>query len=162
LLPSGVDVVADFDDDRRGLGRQRGAAIGSLVLLIALVGLMAYAAGGRSSEYSAYDAFRDAVRAVDAAGSAAAAGDQAAVERQMDELARLLGVGRARLAGVEAGSSAGSAARAMLEAANCLEFMVRDFRATRRVDFSLTQCASRELNRAVSGAAARSAELLMP
>lgn len=70
----------------------------------------------------------------------------------MTEVARLVGVGRIRLAGAEAGSSTGSAARVMLEAANYLDFMVGDFRATRKVDFSLTQFASRELTRAVSGA----------
>ena len=70
----------------------------------------------------------------------------------MDEVDRLLDVGRTRLADVKADSSTGSAARAMLEAANYLEFMVGDYRSSGAVDFSMTQFASRELTRAVSGA----------
>lgn len=42
--------------------------------------------------------------------------------------------------------------RVVLEAGNYLEFMVVDFRASGTVDFALTQFASRELNRATSGA----------
>lgn len=70
----------------------------------------------------------------------------------MDEVDRLIRVGRARLAGVEPRSSTGSAVRGMLEAANYLEFMVGDYRSAGAVDFSITQFASRELTRAVSGA----------
>ncbi|MDO8485011.1 MAG: hypothetical protein Q7S35_08695 [Candidatus Limnocylindrales bacterium] len=65
---------------------------------------------------------------------------------------RLVRAARASLSGVDSNSSSGAAARAMLEAANYLEFMVGDFRATGKVDFALTQFASRELNRAASGA----------
>ena len=70
----------------------------------------------------------------------------------MDEVERLLRAAKASLSGVESSSSTGAAARAMLEAANYLEFMVVDFRASGVVDFGLTQFASRELNRAASGA----------
>ena len=45
-----------------------------------------------------------------------------------------------------------AAARAMIEAATYLGFIVGDFRASGTVDFALTQFASRELNRAASGA----------
>ncbi len=138
--------------DRRGFRRQRVGAIGCLGLALVLVGIGAYGAGQRSPECSAFDALRDAVRAVDAARNATAASGPAAVERQMDEVDRLIRVGRARLAGVEASSNTGAAARAMLEAANYLEFMVGDYRSSGTVDFALTQFASRELNRAVSGA----------
>jgi hypothetical protein len=138
--------------DRRGFGRQRAGAIGCLGIAVVLIGIAAFGAGKRSPECSAYDALRDAVRAVDGVRSATAAGDLVAVERQMDEVDRLLGVGRTRLADVKADSSTGSAARAMLEAANYLEFMVGDYRSSGEVDFSITQFASRELTRAVSGA----------
>lgn len=138
--------------DRRGFRRQRVGAIGCLGIAIVLIGIAALGAGQRSPECSAYDAFRDAVRAVDAARSATAAGDAAAVERQMGEVDRLLGVGRTRLAEAEAGSPTGAAARAMLEAANYLEFMVGDYRSSGAVDFAITQFASRELTRATSGA----------
>ncbi len=70
----------------------------------------------------------------------------------MDEVDRLLGVARGDLAGADADPNTAAAARAMLEAANYLEFMVGDFRATGKVDFAMTQFASRELNRAGSGA----------
>lgn len=145
------DLLARHDD-RRAVRRQRGAAIGCLGLALVLVGIGAFGAGERSPECSAYDALRDAVRAVDAARSATAGGDPAAVERQMDEVDRLIRVGRARLAGVEASSSTGAAARAMLEAANYLEFMEGEYRSSGSVDFALTQFASRELYRGVSGA----------
>jgi len=119
---------------------------------LVLVGIATFGAGQRSPECSAYDAFRDAVGAVDIARSATAAGDPTVVERQMDEVDRLIRIGKARLAGVEPGSNTGSAARAMLEAANYLAFMVGDYRSSGKVDFSITQFASRELTRAVSGA----------
>ena len=44
------------------------------------------------------------------------------------------GVARARLVGADADSTRGSAARKMLEAANYLEFMVGDYRASGTVD----------------------------
>jgi hypothetical protein len=70
----------------------------------------------------------------------------------MDDVERSVRLARGRLAGADADPNTGRAARAMLEAANYLDFMVGDFRATGKVDFSLTQFASRELNRAASGA----------
>lgn len=139
-------------DDRRAVGRQRGAAIGCLGLALLLVGIGGYGAGERSPECSAYDALRAAVRAVDAARSPTAGGDPADVKRQMDEVDRLLRVARSSLSGADANPNTAAAARAMLEAANYLEFMVGDYRTSGTVDFSITQFASRELTRAVAGA----------
>ncbi len=133
-------------------GRERARTTAGLGLVLLIVGLAACGGGTRSPACAAQDALRDALRAVASAESATAAGDQAAVERQMDEVDRLLRVARASLAGADADPSTGSAARAMLEAANYLEFMVGDFRASGKVDFALTQFASREINRASSGA----------
>jgi hypothetical protein len=145
------DLLARHDA-RRALRRRRGAAIGCLGLDLVLFGITAYGAQRAVAECSAYDAFRDAERAADAARSATATGDPAAVERQMDEADRLIRVGRAILAGVEALSSTGSGARGLLEAANYLEFLVGDYRSSGAVDFSITQFASRALTRAASGA----------
>lgn len=70
----------------------------------------------------------------------------------MDDVERYVRLARARFVGADADPKTGGAARALLEAANYLDFMVGDFRETGRVDFSLSQFASRELNRASSGA----------
>jgi len=70
----------------------------------------------------------------------------------MDEVERLLRVARSNVAAAAADPSTDATARGMLEAANYLDFMVGDYRASGRVDFAMTQFASRELNRAVSGA----------
>jgi hypothetical protein len=94
----------------------------------------------------------DALRGVAVAKSATASGDDETVELAMNDVARSIRSARARLAGMDGDPGAGAAARAMLEAANYLDFMVGDYRATGKVDFSLTQFASRELNRATSGA----------
>lgn len=133
-------------------GRQRSRPKASLCIALLLAGLAACSGGARSTSCSAYDALVDALRAVAAAKSADASGDGEAVSRAMDDVERSIRIARSRLAGADADPNTGAAARAMLEAANYLEFMVGDFRATGNVDFSLTQFASRELNRAVSGA----------
>lgn len=99
----------------------------------------------------AEDALRGALRAVDAARLADASADTRAVGRSMEEVARLLGVARANLSG-PADDPAAAAARAMIEAANYLDFMVGDYRVSGTVDFTLTQFAARELDRAVAGA----------
>jgi len=70
----------------------------------------------------------------------------------MDEVERLLRLARSNLSAAESDPSTGAAARGMLEAANYLDFMVGDYRASGRVDFAMTQFASRELDRAASGA----------
>lgn len=123
--------------------------LGAALLVIALAGC---GGGTRSEACAAYDALRGALRAVESAKNANASGDQAAVEEQMDEVDRLLRVAGVRLTAAEADPNTGAAARTMIEAANYLEFMVGDFRASGKVDFALTQFASRELNRASSGA----------
>lgn len=128
---------------------RRAAGIGLVALI---VGLAACGGGERTPVCAAQAALRGAVRAVESARAADGSGDGAAVGRQMDEVDRLLRVARAALAGADADPNTAAAARAMLEAANYLEFMVGDFRATGKVDFAMTQFASRELNRAVSGA----------
>jgi len=138
--------------DPRGYGRQRRLTKAVVGLAVLLVGLAACGGGARSPACTGYDALVDALRAVAAARSADTAGDGEVVERAMDDVERYIRVARARLAGTDPNPTTGAAARAMLEAANYLEFMVGDFRATSKVDFSLTQFASRELNRAASGA----------
>jgi len=129
-----------------------GRAAGRLVPLVLILGLAACGGGPPSPVCAAEDALRGALRAVDAARTAEASGDGGAVGRSMDEVARLLRVARGNLTGAETNAATGAAARAMIEAANYLEFMVGDFRATGRVDFTLTQFAARELDRAVAGA----------
>ena len=136
----------------RRSGRLRGRAATGLLLLLAIVGLAACGGGTRSPACAAQDALRAALRAVESAKTADASGDQAAVGQRMDEVERLVRAARVSLSGVDSDSGPGPAARAMLEAANYLKFMVGDFRATGKVDFTLTQFASRELNRATSGA----------
>jgi hypothetical protein len=130
--------------------RSRRAAGLALVVLIA--GLAACGGGERTPVCAAQDALRSALRAVESAQAADGSGDGTAVGRQMDEVDRLLRVARSNLSGADANPKTAAAARAMLEAANYLEFMVGDFRATGTVDFAMTQFASRELNRAASGA----------
>ena len=123
-----------------------------LGLALLLVGVANCGGGTRSPSCSGYDALVDALRAVASAKSADASGNDEAVVGAMDDVERYVRLARGRLAGAEADPNAEATARAMLEAANYLEFMVGDFRETGRVDFSLTQFASRELNRASSGA----------
>lgn len=122
------------------------------LLLVLIVGLAACGGGARSPACAGYDALRDAIRAIEAAESADHSGDRVAVSRQMSEVDRLIREARRDLARADVNSDSGAAARTILEAANYLEFMVGDFRASGTVDFALTQFASRELNRAASGA----------
>lgn len=122
------------------------------VVALALVGLTGCGGGTRTPICSAQDSLRAALRAVDAVRSADVSGDGAEVTRQMDEVARLLGVARGNLAGPAMDPNQADAARAMLEAANYLQFMVDDSRVSGAVEFPLAQFAARELNRAGSGA----------
>ena len=108
-------------------------------------------AGERRPICAAQDTLRSALRAVDAAQAADRSGDEVGVERQMNELERLLRVARADLAGAVSDPNVGSAARGLLEAASYLDFLVGDYRQTGIVDYAMTQFALRELNRAVSG-----------
>ena len=126
--------------------------VAGIGLVLLLVGVAACGGGARSPACAGYDTLVDALRGVAAATSATASGDDEAVEQAMDDVASSVRSARARLAGMDADAKVGAAARAMLEAANYLDFMVGDYRATGTVDFSLTQFASRELNRASSGA----------
>lgn len=101
---------------------------------------------------AALGSLRGAVGAVDLARRADASGDLAEVQRQMDEVARLVGLARSNLGGTAADPKTAAAATALLEGASYLEFMVADYRSSGRVDFAMTQFASRALNRAASGA----------
>lgn len=133
--------------------RRHGSRSAASVGLMLVVAVGAGCGGGpRTGVCAAYDSLRDALRAVDAAQSAAGSGDTAAVGRDMDEVERLLRLARSNLSAAESDPSTGAAARGMLEAANYLDFMVGDYRASGRVDFAMTQFASRELDRAASGA----------
>lgn len=100
--------------------------------------------GGDDPGCIAKDALREAVRAVDQAESAEAAGDDERVRQQIDEAERLVGVARRNLST----STTNSVERGMLEAAEYLDFIVDDYRASGAVDGALAQFAARELNRA--------------
>lgn len=84
------------------------------------------------------------MRAVDRAESAESAGDADRVRQQINEAKRLIRIARGTLSR----SSENSIERGMLEAAEYLDFMVNDYRASGAVDGTLSQFASRELNRA--------------
>lgn len=139
--------------DRRRPRWRRSRSSPAIALALALLALAACGggAGERRPVCAAEDTLRGALRAVAAAQAADRAGDGVGVDRQMTEVERLLRVARADLVGAVSNPDVGAAARGMLEAANYLEFMVGDYRAAGRVDFAMTQFASRELNRAVSG-----------
>lgn len=135
-----------------GFGRMPVRTRAGLGIALLLVGLAACGGGARSAPCTGYDSLVDALRSVALAKSADASGDGEAVELAMDDVELFVRVARVRLADADADPNTGAAARAMVEAANYLGFMVGDYRETAKVDFSLTQFASRELNRAASGA----------
>lgn len=93
----------------------------------------------------------EGIRAVDLAESAERSGDPAAVRSQLNEVARQVRLTRTSL-NADASANDDGTARSLLEAANYLEFIVADFETSGGVDVTLAQFASRELNRAVSGA----------
>jgi len=66
------------------------------------------------------------------------------VRQRIDEAERLIGIARRNLSP----STTNSVERGMLEAAEYLDFIVNDYRSTGAVDGTLSQFASRELNRA--------------
>ena len=118
---------------------------GSLFLLAAvLVETVACGGGAEDSRCAARQALRDAVRAVDQAESAEGAGDAERVRQRIDDAERLIGIARRNLSN----SSTNSIERGMLEAAEYLDFIVDDYRASGTVDGTLSEFASRELNRA--------------
>lgn len=117
-----------------------------------MVALPGCGSGVRSEICSARAELRSALGAVESAMNAQTSGDAAEVDRRMGEVGPLVRTARGRLASADTAQSNGQAARAMLEAANYLDFMVGDFRESGKVDVSLAQFASRELNRASAGA----------
>lgn len=123
------------------------AAAGLLSLLaVALAATVACGGGNADPRCIAKQALRDAVRAVDQAESAEVAGDREQVRQQMDETERLGTIARRDLSK----TTTNSMERNMLEAAEYLDFIVNDYRASGAVDGALAQFASRELNRAPS------------
>lgn len=105
--------------------------------------LVGCGSGDRDPRCIAKQALRDAVRAVGQAELAEGARDEAGVRQHIGDVERLVGVARRNLSS----SSPSSVDRSMLEAAEYLDFIVGDFRASGAVDGALAQFASRELNR---------------
>ena len=121
------------------------AAAGLLPLLaVGLAAVVACDGGSTDQRCVAKQALRDAVRAVDQAESAEGTGDAERVRQLMGEVERLVGTARRNLST----STTNSVERGMLEAAEYLDFIVNDYRASGAVDGALAQFASRELNRA--------------
>lgn len=112
--------------------------------MVALAAIVACGGGTSDPRCVAKQALRDAVQAVARAETAETAGEVEEVRRQIGEVERLVGVARRNVLR----SSTSSIDRGMLEAAEYLEFIVGDFRASGVVDAALAQFASRELNRA--------------
>ena len=109
------------------------------VILVTTVGC-----GGGDPRCVARQALRDSVRAVDQAESAERSGNAEKITQQIAEAERLIAIARRNLSS----SSTTSVERGMLEAAEYLDFVVGDFRSSGAVDATLTQFATRELNRA--------------
>lgn len=101
---------------------------------------------------AAQEQLRAAVREVGAARTAEAAGDVDAVADHIAQVERLVADARGSLGAASADTETAGMARAMLEAANYLQFIVDDARAAGEVDWALAQFASREINRAAIGA----------
>ena len=118
------------------------------MLVLAAIVLATAACGSRPEDPRclARDVLRDAVSAVRRAETAESAGDAATAAREMDEVARLVAAGRARLRNSSVAET--PMGRRILEAAEYLDFIVRDFRSSGLVDGPIAQFASRELNRA--------------
>lgn len=124
----------------------------ALFLAIVAVVLTGCTPAERRPVCQALDALRGAVTKMNAASQAVRASDQSEVARLVDEVDQLLRVARGNLSGVSSEAGSAAAARAMLEAANYLEYMTGQYRTSVRIDFSITQFAARELNRASAGA----------
>lgn len=122
-------------------------------VILAMLLMASVACGGQSTDprCAAYRALIDGIRAVDLAESAERSGDAPVIRSRLNEVTRLVRLARSSLS-ADASANDDGPARSMLEAANYLEFIVADFEASGSVDGTLAQFASRELNRAVSGA----------
>lgn len=122
------------------------------IVLLTIAALVACGSPPRSSSLCAAGAsLRAAIRAIDGARAAAASNDRAVLDRQVQTAERQIRASRARLNASVSDRDA-AAARAMIEAANYLDYLTAQYRSTGRLDLSLTQFASRELTRAESGA----------
>lgn len=77
------------------------------------------------------------------ADAAESAGDVERVRELMDEVDRLVGTARRNLSS----STTNSVERGMIEAAEYLDFIVGDYRASGAIDGAIAQFASRELDR---------------
>lgn len=121
-------------------------ALGGFVPVLALVVGVTLGCGGDDEDPRcvARQALRDAVRAVGQAESAESAGNAERVRELMGEIERLVRDARRNMSS----STTNSVERGMLEAAEYLDFIVGDYRASGAVDGALAQFASRELNRA--------------
>ncbi len=134
-------------DRPQGLGPGPGVAAIAVAIVISIAGC---AGTERSSLCGAYTTLRDAVGVMNDA-----AGEDDELGPRIEEVDALIRSARRQLSGEGANPSTAPAARAMVEASNYLEFMVGQYREEGAVDFSLTQFASRELTRALSGAGGR-------
>ena len=122
----------------------RAAAALLPLLTVVIVATIGCRGGNEDPRCIAKQALRDAVRAVDQAESAEVAGDAERVRQLMGEAERLIRIARRNLTT----STTNTVERGMLEAAEYLDFIVNDYRASGVVDGALAQFASRELNRA--------------
>ena len=127
-------------------------AAARVALALLLVGLVACGDPSADPRCAAQRALRDAIRAVELAESAERSGDPAAVRSQIDEASALVRLARASLGGADPSTDTDGPGRRLLEAANYLEFIAGDFAATGKVDGTLAQFASREVNAAGSTA----------
>lgn len=92
----------------------------------------------------ARDALRAAVRAIGQADAAEGAGDAGRVKALVEEAERLVATARRNLST----STTNSVERGLLEAAEYLDFIVGDYRASGAVDGTLADFAARDLDRA--------------
>ena len=104
------------------------------------------AAGDHEPVCIARDALRDAVRAVGQADAAENAGDAGRVKDLVDEIERLVVTARRNLSS----STTNSVERGLLEAAEYLDYIVGDYRASGTVDGTLADFAARDVDRAPS------------
>ncbi len=134
------------------------ARLAPAVIVLAVAATLAASAAACGEERqrppicAAQEQLRAAVREVGDARTAEAAGDTGAVASHMAEVERLVANARGNAGAASSDADTASAASALLEAANYLQFIVDDARAAGQVDWALAQFASREINRAATGA----------